>query len=302
MKQIAVISTETSDSDAPLVVPVLTGSRLDDLPVRVSRTPCLDGSQYIDRRGFFPADREILIKTRLTPVENARLVRMIEASERLTLATREGLFSGVISSVTGAGGMRTIRFLPADFTEPPVAVPVERVSPTDYSSGGVWRGDGTQLAAWSFGYWQIERLAGYSRKNFLYFSSVALPAGATSLTAVFTSTNDYHSDYYVDQHADVSLCLESVAMPAVNDPVADLEALTWSTPVMWHLEAITTGWDYQLTMPDLGDHIAALLAAGYDGAGILIKIDGTPYYATDSVSNRKLQTFSGASPPVLTVA
>lgn len=299
-----VLSTEIPDDDAPLIMPVLPGSRLADLPVRVSRSACLDGSQYIDRRGYFPADREIALKTKLNRADDARLARLIAAHERLTLTTPEGFFVGVIAHVGGSGGLRSIRFLPSGFTALPESVLVERPGPAEYSSGGIFRGDGTLLADWStlLDYWIIEKLSGYSRKNFIYFSNVAVPGGATSLSALFTRHDAYYSGGHIEINVDVSIALGPVAMPVQNGEVAALEALPWSTPIQWTVPGFLTVDTTELTTPDLGAHIPALLAGGYDGAGILMKLDGSPYYATDPEGGRKLYNFDGETPPVLTVA
>jgi hypothetical protein len=90
-------------------------SVIDDFSRRVTRVATLDGNSALIDNGFSSADAEFRIRARLTREQEQHLRYLAAIHPRLSVATRYGVYEGVISQiiVDPSSGVHDIQFLVA---------------------------------------------------------------------------------------------------------------------------------------------------------------------------------------------
>lgn len=101
------------DPAGGLLLEALPDSRIDHVSRRVTRTATLDGNAALVDGGYTAADAEFEIRARVTRATETRLQQIVRTHPLVTVATRYGVFLGVIDRLTydaGAGSVQA-RFL-----------------------------------------------------------------------------------------------------------------------------------------------------------------------------------------------
>ena len=108
-----IISTKEFDIDGSIILHEdLERSDIRNTSRRVSRTATLDGQVNLDDAGYTDGDRIIHIFAQNIPkADYDNLQRIHRLYTTLRCATEEGLFEGVIETLSLSGGEASIRFL-----------------------------------------------------------------------------------------------------------------------------------------------------------------------------------------------
>jgi len=106
------ISKITQDVDGFILIDENYASVIYDAPARVNRQATLDGGVVIDHQGVAAGDRSPLsVRCNLTEDEIAIVRGLFENETFITIATRDGCYTGVISKLSGDNGDITISLM-----------------------------------------------------------------------------------------------------------------------------------------------------------------------------------------------
>ena len=83
---------------------------IDKTP-RVSRSKTLDGGAFISNMGFSHGDRDLKIVARINKQQEWILNSIVENSEQLIFATKDGVFLGYIENMKSDSGDLTLNVL-----------------------------------------------------------------------------------------------------------------------------------------------------------------------------------------------
>ena len=106
------IATRLISNYDPLIIRALPGSDTETTPERVVRVKTIDGGVYQYSLGKTNGDRTITISAKLTRAERMQLENMRNDYTDFVFSGQDGVFPGMIESVSGQGGAVTITFLP----------------------------------------------------------------------------------------------------------------------------------------------------------------------------------------------
>ena len=105
------LSKQTQDSDGAIIINEKTdASVIYKSQPRVSRIATLDGGCVIDHKGYSDSDRILDIRAVVDEID-ALLIWGLKSETLLNISTREGFFSGVISSIQSDNGELILRLL-----------------------------------------------------------------------------------------------------------------------------------------------------------------------------------------------
>lgn len=94
-----ILTTVTSNADAPLVISEGPGTSIGTLTARVSRSATLDGNAVITHLGYSAGDRTFTIEwPEISDDDRETLREWVQTETQLLLSCREGLFLGAIRS------------------------------------------------------------------------------------------------------------------------------------------------------------------------------------------------------------
>jgi len=119
---IAILGT-TGYIASPMVLRLISGSKLLEQLVRVTRSATLDGGGVLFLGGMSMSDKTIKLTSGLTQAEYARLMDLMENETFFTLSCDAGFYTGAIENVTQDKKGVSISFLCCsdDHTIPAVA-------------------------------------------------------------------------------------------------------------------------------------------------------------------------------------
>lgn len=89
----------------------LSDSKLNDSTRRVSRRKTINGGVFLDDLGFSHGDRTFEIKANSTAALIANISQLKQVYSQCQCITSEGVFLGVIRSITENGNVLTTQFL-----------------------------------------------------------------------------------------------------------------------------------------------------------------------------------------------
>jgi hypothetical protein len=181
-----ILAAKNSPNYQPISMTPLPGSDLETLPVRVTRTPTIDGAAVVSHFGMSEADITFTINAQLTAEENERLAAMMNNDTSFLLSVDNGFYEGAIESRSGDGGKVDIKFLvseayetPAVETDPPVEDTIENATSgyiTDRASDGMTYDAGYSVPIY-LGYIDPSASTMGRMTAFVLFNSIDLPAG-----------------------------------------------------------------------------------------------------------------------------
>lgn len=111
---IAILTTASASSYAPLVLSLNPDSNISDSPERVVRTPTIDGDVYLYSLGKSDGDRtfNVIASVPFSTVET--LEEMRNLYNEFCLSLPDGVYKGMISNVGESSGFISISFLPSE--------------------------------------------------------------------------------------------------------------------------------------------------------------------------------------------
>ena len=83
----------------------ISGTDIDSMTARITRTATLDGGVYINHSGVSHGDRNLKIKARINSAQHIIVKNMIENETMIIVSTKEGVFLSAIQYLTINNGV-----------------------------------------------------------------------------------------------------------------------------------------------------------------------------------------------------